>query len=156
MVARNDDSGGPDSSLRFNAPKDGEYVVSVSDHLKKGGPLFAYRVEISPVTPQLTLSTPNEAPRRGAGTMAVAVPRGNRQAILINAQRADFGGKLSLAASELPAGVTFEADAMTPGNTSLPVLFTAAADAPVAASLANVSGKLVDPKTDSSSQLTES
>ena len=115
-VARNDDSGGPDSSLRFNAPKDGEYVVSVSDHLKKGGPLFAYRVEISPVTPELTLSTPNEALRRGAGTMAVAVPRGNRQAILINARRADFGGKLSLAASGLPAGVTFEADTMTPGN----------------------------------------
>ena len=154
-VARNDDSGGPDSLLRFNVPKDGEYVVSVSDHLKKGAPLFAYRVEISPVTPRLTLSTPNEALRRGAGTMAVAVPRGNRQAILINAQRADFGGQLALAASGLPAGVTFEADAMTPGNTSLPVLFTAEAKAPVAASLANIAGKLVDPKSEGGKALTE-
>ncbi len=154
-VARNDDSGGPDSLLRFNVPKDGEYVVSMSDHLKKGGPLFAYRVEISPVKPELTLSTPNEAPRRGAGTMAVAVPRGNRQAILINARRSDFGGKLSLAASGLPAGVTFEADTMTPGNASLPVLFTAEADAPVAATLASVSGRLVEPKTESSKALTE-
>ena len=154
-VARNDDSGGPDSSLRFNAPKDGEYVISVTDHLKKGGPLFTYRVEISPVTPQLALSTPNEALRRGAGTMAVAVPKGNRQAILINARRGDFGGALSLAASGLPAGVTFEADTMTAGNSAIPVLFTAEADAPVAATLADVSGKLVDPRTDSSSQLAD-
>ena len=35
-VAGNDDSGGPDSYVRFNAPRDGEYVVSVADHLKKG------------------------------------------------------------------------------------------------------------------------
>ena len=65
----------------------------MADHLKKGGPDYTYRVEISPVAPKLKLSTPNEAPRRGTGTMAVAVPRGNRQAILINAARADFGGR---------------------------------------------------------------
>ena len=94
VIARNDDSGGPDSYLRFNAPKDGEYVVAVADHLKKGGPDYAYRVEISPIAPKLTLSTPNESLRRGTGTMAVAVPKGNRQAILINARRADFGGAL--------------------------------------------------------------
>ena len=67
-IARNDDSGGPDSYLRFNAPKDGEYVVSVADHLKKGGPDYAYRVEISPVAPKLTMSTPNESLRRGTGS----------------------------------------------------------------------------------------
>ena len=47
-VAGNDDSGGPDSYLRFTAPEDGEYVVSVADHLKKGGPDYVYRIEISP------------------------------------------------------------------------------------------------------------
>ena len=80
--------------------------------------------------------------------MAVAVPRGNRQAILINARRADFGGGLSLSASGLPAGVKFEADAMTAGNAVVPVLFSADADAPLAATLARVSGKPVDTKLD--------
>ncbi len=142
----NDDRGGPDSYIRFTAPKDGDYVVSVTDHLKKGGPDYFYRVEISPVAPRLALSTPNESLRRGTPTMAVAVPRGNRQAILINATRADFGGAVDLAASGLPAGVKFEADAIAAGNETVPVLFSAAADAPVAAALARVSGKPADPK----------
>ena len=53
-VAGNDDSGGPDSYVRFTAPQDGEFVISVADHLKKGGPDYAYRVEISPVDPRLS------------------------------------------------------------------------------------------------------
>ncbi|MFO0888725.1 MAG: PPC domain-containing protein [Isosphaeraceae bacterium] len=36
-VGSNDDSGGPDGFLRFTAPKDGEYVVTISDQLRKGG-----------------------------------------------------------------------------------------------------------------------
>ncbi len=52
-VGGNDDRGGPDSYIRFTAPKDGEYVVSVTDHLKKGGPDYVYRVEIGPVAPRL-------------------------------------------------------------------------------------------------------
>ena len=53
-IASNDDSGGPDSYLRFPAPRDGDFVVSVADHLKNGGPDYIYRVEISPVTPRLS------------------------------------------------------------------------------------------------------
>jgi hypothetical protein len=147
-VAANDDTGGPDSYIRFTAPKDGDYVVSVSDHLKKGGPDYAYRIEIAPVVPRLTLSTPNESPRRGTGIMAVAVPRGNRQAILINAGRSDFGGALSVAASGLPAGVKYEVDTMTAGTAVVPVLFTADANAPMAATFAKVSGRPVDAKLD--------
>lgn len=148
QLAGNDDSGGPDSAIRFTAPKDGEFVIAVTDHLKKGGPDYAYRVEISPIEPKLILSTPNESLRRGTGTMALAVPRGNRQAILINAERADFGGALSLAASGLPQGVTFEADAMNPGSAVQPVLLSATADAPIGATLATVTGKLIDSTRD--------
>ena len=64
--------------------------------------------------------------------MAVAVPRGNRQAILINATRADFGGDLKLAPRACPPGVTFEADTMAASQRRRPVLFTAEPDAPVA------------------------
>ncbi len=140
-VARNDDSNGPDSYIRFKAPKDGEYVLRLSDHLGMGGPNYVYRIEIGPVEPKLTLSTPNEAPRRGAGVMAVSVPKGNRQAILINAARVDFGGAVELDALKLPAGVSFEADQIPAGGTVVPVLFTARDDAPVAASLATITGR---------------
>ena len=147
--AGNDDSGGPDSYIRFNAPKDGEYVVSVADHLKKGGPDYAYRVEIGPVSPQLVLSTPNESLRRGTPTMAVAVPRGNRQAILINADRADFGGALDAGRLGPPRrGRRSRPTRWPPARNVVPVLFSAAADAPVAATLARVSGRPADPKLD--------
>src|SRR6202042_512179 len=59
-----------------------------------------------------------------------------------------------LSASDLPAGVTFEADAMTAGSTVVPVLFSADADAPVAASLAKVAGRPVDSKVDVPSEFT--
>ena len=144
--AGNDDNGGPDSYLRITAPNDGEFVVAVTDHLKKGGPDYAYRVEISPVVPKLTLSTANEAIQRGTPAVAVSVPRGNRQSILLNAARADFGGDLTLAVAGLPAGVTFEADNMAASTATIPVLFSAEANAPVAAALAKISGKPVDPK----------
>jgi hypothetical protein len=143
-VESNDDSGGPDSYLRFSAPRDGEFVVSVADHLKNGGPDYTYRVEISPVNPRLELSTPNESLRRGTNVMALAIPRGNRQAILIQARREDFSGAISLFADNLPAGVTALADEMTAGNSSIPVLFRADAKAPVGSGLANVTGKPTD------------
>jgi len=144
--AGNDDSPGPDSYLRVTVPNDGEFVINITDHLKKGGPDYAYRVEISPVAAGLTLSTANESLQRGTPAVAVAVPKGNRQAILVNAARADFGGDLTLSASGLPAGVKFEADNMAASTTTIPVLFTADAAAPVAGGLARITGKPVDPK----------
>ena len=123
-------------------------MISVADHLKKGGPDYTYRVEISPVTPRLELSTPNESLRRGTNVMALAVPKGNRQAILIQARREDFGGAIALAPTTCPR-VTVEADEMTAGNTVIPVLFHADAKAPIGATLANVIGR----PTDSSKQI---
>ena len=105
-------------------------MISVADHLEKGGPDYTYRVEISPVSPRLVLSTPNESLRRGTSVMAPAVPRGNRQAILIQARREDFSGAISLVAGNLPAGVTVDADEMPAGNSVIPVLFRADAEGP--------------------------
>ena len=143
--AGNDDSAGPDSYLRFSAPNDGEYVIWLIDQLSKGGPDYAYRIEVSPVQPKLGMSVPSESLGRGTGTIAVAIPKGNRQAILVNAARADFGGDLAITAQNLPPGVTFEADTMSASLGTYPVLFSAAADAVPSASLAVLSGKPIDP-----------
>ncbi|MGC8638570.1 MAG: PPC domain-containing protein, partial [Isosphaeraceae bacterium] len=153
-VAANHDSGGPDSYVRFVAPADGEYVVTMADQLKKGGPDYTYRVEISPVEPALGLSTPRESLRRGTGVQALAIPQGNRQAILINASRAEFRGAVSLSFAGLPAGVSYEADPISPSTTVVPVLFTASPDANVTATLASVAGKVAPPGPDVPSEFT--
>ncbi len=44
-----DDAVGPDSYFRFQAPEDAEYVIWLVDQLGKGGPDYAYRIEVTPV-----------------------------------------------------------------------------------------------------------
>ena len=81
-VAGNDDSGGPDSYVRLAVPEDDEYVIFVQDHLKKGGPEYAYRVEITPVKPRLVMGLPE---RSQFVDITVDVPQGNRVAALVSA-----------------------------------------------------------------------
>jgi hypothetical protein len=154
-IVGSDDNNGPDSALRFTAPADGEYVVWIHDHLRKGGPDYAYRVEITPAEPRLILSVPSESLIRGTGAIAAVVAKGNRHAVLVNASRADFGGELAISAANLPAGVTLEADTMAASLSTYPVLFTAKADAPPAATLATLLGKPVDPKIKAPSEFTQ-
>ena len=143
-VAGNDDTNGPDSYIRFTAPEDGDYVVIIQDHLKMGGPDYFYRIELTPVQPTLTMGVPNEVERRFTGRTYVSVPKGSRQAILVTATRADFGGDLRIGAQGLPAGVAIECDTMPANQGQFPVLFTAAADAPTAGTLATITGTPTD------------
>ena len=141
-----DDSFGPDSYFRFQAPETAEYVVWLVDQLGKGGPDYFYRIEVAAVVPQLRVTTNAEQIPLGTGVMSIAVPKGNRQAILMYGNRADFGGDLNLNAGALPAGVTFEAPTIVASQVVVPVLFSAKPDAALAATLAEISGKPADPK----------
>ena len=140
-IAGNDDSGGPDSFLRFTAPNDGDFVVNVGDHLKNGGPTYAYRVELSPVKPMLKL-TVAEFVQYVQPT--VSIPKGNRYAVMINASRIDCGGNVSIKGLDLPPGVTIEAPLLAANLSSVPVMFVAAADAPVGGKLVDLVGVLED------------
>ena len=142
-VSGNDDSGGPDSYVRTKIPADGEYIVQVRDHLNQGDATYVYRVEVTPVTPKLTMGLPE---RRQFVDVTASIPRGNRTAILVSASRANFGGDLNVAMDHLPAGVTLETEAMAGNRTIVPVLLSAAADAAPAGSLVDVIGRLADPK----------
>lgn len=140
----NDDSAGPDSYFRVTIPQDGEYWISVIDHLKKGGNAYAYRVELTPVVPKLALSAPPFS-QFTQDRQAYAVPRGNRFATFVNAGRIDFGGDVNVRVDGLPAKVTVATD-MMPANMSLvPMVFEAAADAPLATGLVTFAGTHVDP-----------
>ncbi|MEX0713178.1 MAG: PPC domain-containing protein, partial [Pirellulales bacterium] len=141
-VAGNDDSGGPDSYVRFTAPADDTYLLSVRDHLGQGRGDYAYRVEVVPVQPRLTMGLPE---RQQYVDVTVSVPQGNRTAFLVSASRADFGGELAIDMGGLPPGVRFEAINMAANQSIVPVLFTAAPDAATSGALVDVVGRHVDP-----------
>lgn len=139
-IASNDDSRGPDSFIQQQLPDDGDYVVRVTDHLGRGQSDFVYRVEIDSVRPSLAISIPR-IDRYSQTRQSVAVPRGNRFAVLVNAARANFGGELALEAGSLPAGITMHARTMPAGATQMPVVFEATADAPIAGRLVSLEAR---------------
>jgi hypothetical protein len=143
VIAGNDDSGGPDSYLRFAVPADGNYMISVRDHLNKGRADYAYRVQVQTVLPALTMGLPE---RRQYFDITTSVPQGNRLAILVSAQRKDFGGELALDMKGLPAGLTYETVPMAANQNQVPVLFTAAPGATLAGALVDVVGRPADSK----------
>jgi hypothetical protein len=151
-LAGADDSAGPDSLLRFTAPEDGEYVVWVHDHLKKGDPTAFYRIEMNPVVAKLTMNLVTEQIPLGTGIIAASVPKGNRQALLMYASRIDWGGDLKIEVPGLPTGVTATSDVMPASQPVVPVLFEAAADAPVAGTLTRPVGAPIDPNIKVASQ----
>lgn len=138
-VGGNDDSGGPDSYLDYKIPADGVYHIRVSDHLEGGGFDYAYRIEAKLASPELTLSLPDR--KRYEATM-IAVPQGNRAAVMLNASRKGFGGEINIEALNLPEGVTVTPIPMPANRTTVPLLLTAAADAPMDGRLVNLVGKV--------------
>ena len=142
-----DDSVGPDSYFRFQAPETAEFVVWLVDQLGKRALDYAYRIETDARSlPALTVTTNAEQIPLGTGVMSVAVPKGGRQAILMLGNRADFGGEVNLTVGKLPAGVSAEAPTIAASQVIVPVLFSAKPDAPLASALAEVTGKPADPK----------
>lgn len=141
-VSGNDDSGGPDAYARVTLPEDDEYVIAVNDHLGKGGDAFAYRIEVAPVAPRLVMGLPE---RSQFVDVTIDVPQGNRTAALVSASRIDFGGELAIDIQDLPPGLAYEVEKMPANQTQVPVLFTAAADAPIGGKLADIIGRTTDP-----------
>ena len=144
-IAANDDAIGPDSYFRVTIPADGEYVLSVTDHLKKGGPTYAYRVEFTPVRATTTVTIPKVA-LFSQERQTIAVPRGNRFATLLSAGRGNFGGDVVFGAQGLPKGVTLHAETLPANLDVMAVVFEADAAAPVGGTLARLTALHADPK----------
>jgi hypothetical protein len=141
VLASNDDSRGPDSYARITIPADGEYKLRVTDLLGMGGPEYIYRVELNPVVPGLSLGIPRVA-RYSQNRQRIYVPKGGRFATILSASRSNFGGELELLQSELPAGITMVAQTMAANMNTMPVVFEAAADAPLGGALVDFGAKL--------------
>jgi hypothetical protein len=134
QIASVDDAVGPDSLARVNLPADGRHTIGVRDHLGHGGATFAYRVEVAPSAQELKFVAVNNEEGR------LAVPRNNRGFLLLDIRRAGFDGPVELEFRDLPAGVTAQHGAIAAGQTRLPVLFSAAADANPAGAQVDVHG----------------
>jgi len=143
-ITGNDDSRGPDSYFRWQVPADGDYAIRIADHLNRGGPEFTYRVEFQEVVPSLNAGIPRVA-RYSQSRQRIYVPKGNRFATLISAERINFGGELAIDGLELPPGISFTALPMSPNLNVMPVVFEATADAPLGGALVDFRLKTTDP-----------
>lgn len=137
-IAGNDDSGGPDCYAEFTAAEDGVYTIRVRDHLLGGAPDFAYRLEVTLAGPELVLTLPEE---RQDEAIDLSVPKGSQIAVMVNAERRNFGGDVELAFENLPAGVTATTFLMTAERATIPVLLTAAPTAELAGARVDLQGR---------------
>ncbi|MBI2424322.1 MAG: pre-peptidase C-terminal domain-containing protein [Candidatus Hydrogenedentes bacterium] len=128
-IAGDDDAAGIDSTMRISLPEDGRYYIQVRDHLNRGGQTFSYRVEVTEVLPELSLSLLENRP------VSTTVPQNNQTYLLVNASRRDFDGPLQVGIDGLPAGVSLQATPLPAGQTLVPVILTAAPDAAVGGQL---------------------
>lgn len=132
QLAGNDDQGGPDSTLAWACPADGEYRVGIRDQLGRGGQDFTYRIEIARREPALTASLPVVERNDSQKRRMLCVPRGNRCATVVNVTRENIACDLALEAESLPAGITLHAPPVARSLNNFPVVLEAAPDAPLA------------------------
>jgi hypothetical protein len=150
----NDDAIGPDSYMRFQAPEDGEYLILVRDHLRKGQPDFVYRVELQPVEATMQVMIPQVAVY-SQERQTIPVPKNGRYASLIQVNRANFGGELSIFAPQLPPGVKLVCDNMPANLGIIPMVFEADGTANPGGVLAPILAKHVDPKLNFPAKFTQ-
>lgn len=143
-IAGNDDEGRkPDSFVEFTPAEDGLHTVRITDSLRRGGPEFAYRIEVTRAEPVLTLDRREIVRDEPHG---VAVPRGGAMAMMITAKRENFGGELQLNWLDVPPGIEVKTYPMRADRAEIPVIFTAAEDAPDSAALVRLQAKVNDEK----------
>lgn len=134
-LVNNDDQGGLDSVLQWTAPEEGEYFAVVRDQLQRGGPEFTYRLEILRRSPAIAASLPVVERNNSQKWKVINVPRGNRYATVVNVTRENIGCDMNFEAENLPAGVSLKAPLIHRSVNAAPVVFEAAADAPVSGTL---------------------
>jgi hypothetical protein len=144
-LASNDDNGFPDSFIpSWKVPADGEYCLYIHDQLKRGGLLFTYRVEVTPIRSELAAYLPDMVINSSQERRAVPVPKGNRYATLVRVRRADIGGDVILEPKDLPPGVSVSADKVDKSVDTVAMVFDATPDAAPAQKTFQLLPKLTD------------
>lgn len=148
-MSSNDDGGGMrrlDSKFKFTVAADGIYSVRITDHLERGGPNFVYRVEMIASQPSLTFASPDYSVNDTNYRQFMAIPRGGRMVLLENFTRNGVSGDYRFDVKGLPAGVKLLSDSAPGDLPGVPLVFEAAADAPLAGAVVTAQLQPVDPK----------
>ena len=127
-----------DAKLFFKAPKDGAYTVAVRDLIGRSGDRFQYRLSAEPSGPDFEI--------HGEYYYGMLAPGG--QAIwFVKLKRLNgFDGSVEMFVEGLPNGVSFTPVTIPPGMNYCGLIFSAAQDAPINASLMRVSGRAKLPR----------
>ncbi len=134
-LAANDDAGGPDSVQSFKFPEDGEYLIAIRDQLNEGSPFHAYRIEVAPPSASLALAI-DELERYIS--QVIEVPQGGQMAVILRANRSNFGGDLGLRLENAPAGLELLTPSIPANAGFIPMLIKAPTEAVPDAALANL------------------
>ncbi|HWL07242.1 MAG TPA: peptidase [Planctomicrobium sp.] len=143
QLASDDDSRGVDCATKVKIPADGDYVIIVRDHLRRGHPTFTYRIEVELVQPVLQAS-PIEFARYIQHQ--IRIPQGGGAGIVANIQRRDMGGPVNFRSDQLPPGVRMECPPSWREDGTATVVFYADEDAPLGGAFVPVTAFLDDPK----------
>jgi hypothetical protein len=95
---------GADSRVLFQAPKESDYLVRVTDTRGFGGERYIYRLVIRPAQPDFAVSLPG---------INLAVPRGAGREFTVQVRRIDgFDGPVRVEFQNVPAGFTISSPLM--------------------------------------------
>ncbi len=144
LVARNDDDVTHDSRVEFRARDQGAYGIMIRDKRRGGGPGFVYRIEVEQPRTSLTLFLAGSV-RKSQSGQVIAIPRGNRVIAYVGVRRDGFEGPVRVETGPLPAGVSLDLQEIPAATYLTPVVFEAAADAPLGASLVELCLKATAP-----------
>ena len=128
----------PDSKFDLTLPADGKYYVRITDHLRKGGPDYIYRIEAEAMRPELKTFLPRYGNNDTQSRQMIPVARGNRYANVIQVTRRNIRAELDYIAHNLPPGITMHAARLPASIDRFPVVFEAAPDAPLGGSLVDL------------------
>lgn len=121
-----------DANLFFQAPADGTYTVAVRDLNGRSGDRFQYQLSAEPSGPDFKI--------HGEYYYGMLAP-GGHVIWFARLQRLNgFDGPVEMRAEGLPKGVSFTPVTIPPGMNHCGLIFSAANDAPINASLVRVSG----------------
>lgn len=134
-LAGNDDQGSPDSIINWTCPADGDYLLSIRDQLSRTGDDFTYRIEASVKSPSIAVTLPTVERVNTQKWKTFPIPRGNRYAAVVNIARENIACDSVFEASSLPPGVTMTVSPVPRSINAFPVVFEAAADAPIGGGL---------------------
>ena len=122
-----------DLSAAFTPPAEGKYLVEISERFaRRGGPEFAYRVQIAEPQPDFQLFVPD----------ALSVDVGGQKNVeVIIERRGEMKSPITLHVDGLPTGVTCDDVQVQPGNNKATLVLKAAADVPVVSTDIRLIGK---------------